>query len=66
VLYRLRDILLLMVVGSFIALLLNPLVDGLERWKIKRRGYAVAIVALGTVISLRPSRSPSAIRSSIA
>ena len=50
VLYRLRDILLLMVVGSFIALLLNPLVDGLERWKIKRRGYAVAIVALGTVI----------------
>lgn len=50
VLYRLRDILLLMVVGSFISLLLNPLVDGLERWKIKRRGYAVAIVALGTVI----------------
>ena len=49
-LYRLRDILLLMLVGSFVALLLNPLVDGLERWKIKRRGYAVAIVALGTVI----------------
>ncbi|MGA2432710.1 MAG: AI-2E family transporter [Acidimicrobiales bacterium] len=49
-LYRLRDILLLMLVGGFVALLLNPMVDGLERWKIKRRGYAVAIVALGTVI----------------
>jgi predicted PurR-regulated permease PerM len=49
-LYRLRDILLLMVLGGFIALLLNPMVDGLERWKIKRRGYAVAIVALGTLV----------------
>ncbi len=49
-LYRLRDILLLMVLGGCIALLLNPMVDGLERWKIKRRGYAVAIVALGTLV----------------
>lgn len=49
-LYRLRDILLLMLVGSFIALLLNPMVDGLIRWKIRRRGYAVAIVALGTLV----------------
>jgi len=49
-LYRLRDILLLMVLGGFIALLLNPMVDGLERWKIKHRGYAVAIVALGTLV----------------
>lgn len=49
-LYRLRDILLLMLVGGFIALLLNPMVDGLERWKIKRRGYAVTIVAVATII----------------
>jgi predicted PurR-regulated permease PerM len=50
ILYRLRDILLLMLVGGFLALILNPLVDGLERWKIRRRGYAVAIVALGLVV----------------
>ncbi len=49
-LYRLRDILLLMVVGSFIALLLNPIVDWLERHRISRRGYAVTIVAIGTVV----------------
>jgi predicted PurR-regulated permease PerM len=49
-LYRLRDILLLMMVGGFIALVLNHLVDALERWKIRRRGYAVIIVALGSII----------------
>lgn len=49
-LYRLRDILLLMLVGSFIALILNPLVDGLQRWKIQRRGFAVAIVTLISVV----------------
>jgi predicted PurR-regulated permease PerM len=49
-LYRLRDILLLMVVGGFIALLLNPIVDWLERHRISRRGYAVTIVAIGTVV----------------
>ncbi len=49
-LFRLRDILLLMLVGGFLALILNPLVDGLERWKIRRRGYAVAIVALGLLV----------------
>jgi predicted PurR-regulated permease PerM len=49
-LYRLRDILLLMLVGGFIALVLNPLVDGLERWKIRRRGAAVAIVALASML----------------
>ena len=63
-LYRLRDILLLMLVGGFIALLLNPMVDGLERWKIKRRGYAVTIVAVATIIVFWPWRSPSAIPSS--
>ena len=45
-LYRLRDILLLMLVGAFFAVIVNPLVVILERWKIRRRGAAVAIVAL--------------------
>ena len=44
VIYRLRDIILLMVVAGFIALLLNPLVVALQRWKVKRRGLAVAVV----------------------
>jgi predicted PurR-regulated permease PerM len=43
-LYRLRDILLLMVVGGFIALILNPMVVWLQKWKIHRRGFAVLIV----------------------
>jgi predicted PurR-regulated permease PerM len=43
-LYRLRDVLLLMVVGGFIALILNPLVVVLQRWKFPRRGFAVLIV----------------------
>jgi predicted PurR-regulated permease PerM len=50
VLYRLRDVLLLMLVGGFVALVLNPLVDALERWKFRRRGAAVAIVSLGAVL----------------
>jgi predicted PurR-regulated permease PerM len=49
-LYRLRDILLLMVVGGFIALLLNPLVVFLQRWKIPRRGFAVLIVMSFAVV----------------
>ena len=47
--YKLREILLLMVVAGFIALLLNPAVVGLRRLGIKRRGSAVAIV---TVLAL--------------
>ena len=43
-LYRLRDVVLLVVVGSFVALVLNPAVVALQRWKIRRRGTAVAIV----------------------
>jgi predicted PurR-regulated permease PerM len=43
-LYRLRDILLLMFVGGFIALILNPMVVWLQHWKIHRRGFAVLIV----------------------
>jgi len=49
-LYRLRDIVLLFVVAGFVALLLNPLVVALQRWKIRRRGYAVLIVTLWSVV----------------
>jgi predicted PurR-regulated permease PerM len=50
VLVRLRDILMLMVVGSFLALILNPQVVWLQRWKIRRRGAAVFLVALWSVL----------------
>ena len=43
-LYRLREVLLLLVTASFLAALLNPLVVALQRWRIKRRGWAVAVV----------------------
>jgi predicted PurR-regulated permease PerM len=44
--YRLRDVILLIVVAGFIALLLNPLVVALQEWGIRRRGLAVALVTL--------------------
>jgi predicted PurR-regulated permease PerM len=45
VLYRLRDVILLLFVAGFIALILNPLVVYVQRW-IPRRGWAVAIVTV--------------------
>lgn len=45
-LYRLRYLLMLMLVGSFVALILNPLVAILQGWKIHRRGLAVAVVSV--------------------
>src|SRR5215467_1273651 len=45
-LYRLKDVLLLIVVAGFIALILNPLVLYLQHHRIKRRGWAVAIVTI--------------------
>ncbi len=48
--YRLRDVLLLIIVAGFIALILNPLVVALQRWQIKRRGWAVAVVTLWGLI----------------
>jgi predicted PurR-regulated permease PerM len=51
ILYRLREILLLMLVGGFIALLLNPVVDILQRWKLHRRGAAVFVVMLFAVLA---------------
>jgi predicted PurR-regulated permease PerM len=47
--YRLRDIVLLIVVAGFVALLLNPLVVLLQR-RIPRRGLAVTIVTLGALV----------------
>jgi len=49
-LYRLRDVLLLLAVSGFIALLLNPLVVFLQRRKVPRRGFAVAIVIFWAVL----------------
>jgi predicted PurR-regulated permease PerM len=45
-LYRLRDVVLLMFVGGFIALVLNPLVVALQRWRVPRRGLAVTVVTI--------------------
>jgi predicted PurR-regulated permease PerM len=45
VVYRLREVILLLVVSGFIALLLNPIVLGLKRL-VGRRGIAVALVTL--------------------
>ncbi len=50
VVYRLRDVILLVVVAGFVALLLNPLVVMLERWRIRRRGWAVTVVVSWSVI----------------
>ena len=48
--YRLRDVILLIVVAGFVALILNPLVVALQRWRIQRRGWAVAMVTLWGLI----------------
>ena len=45
-LYRLRDLMMLLLVGGFIALILNPVVIGLQRIGVKRRGVAVLIVSI--------------------
>jgi predicted PurR-regulated permease PerM len=50
VVYRLKDVMLLIVVAAFIAVILNPLVIALQRWKIKRRGWAVAVVTFWGVL----------------
>jgi predicted PurR-regulated permease PerM len=48
--YRLRDVFLLIMVAGFIALLLNPLVVALQRWKVQRRGFAVAIITVWALL----------------
>jgi predicted PurR-regulated permease PerM len=49
--YRLRDIVLLVLVGGFAAALLNPLVVLLQRRLVPRRGGAVAIVTVLGVLA---------------
>ena len=44
--YRLRDVFLLLIVAGFIALILNPVVAVVEAYVIRRRGFAVTIVAV--------------------
>jgi predicted PurR-regulated permease PerM len=44
--YRIRDIVLVVLVAGFVAVLLNPIVTFLERHLVRRRGAAVAIVTL--------------------
>src|SRR6476661_8122535 len=43
--YRLRDIVLLMLVAGFVAMLLNPVVANVQR-RVPRRGLAVTIITL--------------------
>ncbi len=50
VLYRLRDIVLVMIVSGFIALLLDPLVVALQRHGLRRRGLAVAVVTVAALV----------------
>jgi predicted PurR-regulated permease PerM len=44
--YRLRDVVLLLLVAGFVALILNPLVLILQRYVVRRRGFAVLLVSL--------------------
>ena len=48
--YRLRDIILIVVVAAFVAVILDPLVVALQRWHVRRRGWAVAVVTLWALV----------------
>ena len=51
--YRLRNILLLIVIAGFIALVLNPFVLLLQGWGLRRRAAAVAVVVtIGAIVFL--------------
>jgi predicted PurR-regulated permease PerM len=49
--YRIRDIILIVIIAGFVALVLNPFVVALQHWHLKRRGQAVAVVALIAVLA---------------
>jgi predicted PurR-regulated permease PerM len=49
-LYRLRDVVLLLVVAGFFAVLLNPVVAGLQQRGIRRRGAAVFVAIVLAVL----------------
>jgi predicted PurR-regulated permease PerM len=48
--YQIRTVILLIVVAGFLALLLNPLVLALQQHGVRRRGLAVAVVTLLTLV----------------
>jgi predicted PurR-regulated permease PerM len=48
--YRLRDVILLILVAGFLAVILNPLVVALQRWRIRRRGWAVTVVIIWATV----------------
>ncbi len=50
VLYRLKDVLLLLLVAGFLALILNPVVGVIERYVVKRRGLAVTVTGALVVL----------------
>jgi predicted PurR-regulated permease PerM len=50
VVFRLKDVILLIVVAAFLTAILNPLVVALQRWKIRRRGWAVTVVTFWAVL----------------
>jgi predicted PurR-regulated permease PerM len=49
--YRLRDILLILMLAGFIAVVLNPVVVALQHWRIPRRGVAVSMVAVVAILA---------------
>jgi predicted PurR-regulated permease PerM len=49
--YRLRDVLLLLVVAGFLGLILNPVVGVFQRYVVKRRGFAVTLVGALLVLA---------------
>ena len=49
-LYRLRDVVLLLLVAAFIAVLLNPIVAALQHRGLRRRGLAVFVVTVLAVL----------------
>jgi predicted PurR-regulated permease PerM len=50
VIYRLKDVLLLLVVAGFLALILNPVVHVVEKYMVRRRGLAVTVTGLLVIV----------------
>jgi predicted PurR-regulated permease PerM len=49
-LYRLRNVMLLLLVAGFIALILNPVVLVLQKYVVRKRGFAVTLVTAGALL----------------
>ena len=52
VIYRLRDLMLVIVVAGFVSILLNPVVVALQRHGVPRRGLAVTVVTAIALVFL--------------